>query len=317
MGSQGGGKWLAPEIAAQRLCIGVADLPDIGRPWANGDVDQAQRCRPDWLRRARKAWAAARVDEQRQRKARTDAVRLRQRTFEYPQIDSAATEFAHDFARLNLLGFLYSALDASSAETYVVDCGFDVSTYAKRVEESNRERARRDVSLSGRDLQWARDHGFYREPGTLGDLLDAPTGNTRATFVSGAGLDAETFDDAWYDRWALESLGHAYVIADLVLRGEVVMLENIAGVALSDADPSDIRELFDGVAVDVLALACQALSEWTEIDCPMLDPESLVDMDAPVSALPAMLLAVRRSWGQTELLAVAIAGLDVDGRADG
>jgi len=199
----------------------------------------------------------------------------------------------------------------------VVDCGFDVSTYAKRVEESNRERARRDVSLSGRDLQWARDHGFYREPGTLGDLLDAPTGNTRATFVSGAGLDAETFDDAWYDRWALESLGHAYVIADLVLRGEVVMLENIAGVALSDADPSDIRELFDGVAVDVLALACQALSEWTEIDCPMLDPESLVDMDAPVSALPAMLLAVRRSWGQTELLAVAIAGLDVDGRADG
>jgi len=317
VGSQGGGKWLAPEIAAQRLCIGVADLPDIGRPWANGDVDQAQRCRPDWLRRARKAWAAARVDEQRQRKARTDAVRLRQRTFEYPQIDSAATEFAHDFARLNLLGFLYSALDASSAETYVVDCGFDVSTYAKRVEESNRERARRDVSLSGRDLQWARDHGFYREPGTLGDLLDAPTGNTRATFVSGAGLDAETFDDAWYDRWALESLGHAYVIADLVLRGEVVMLENIAGVALSDADPSDIRELLDGVAVDVLALACQALSEWTEIDCPMLDPESLVDMDAPVSALPAMLLAVRRSWGQTELLAVAIAGLDVDGRADG
>jgi hypothetical protein len=317
VGSQGGGKWLAPEIAAQRLCIGVADLPDIGRPWASGDVDQAQRCRPDWLRCARKAWRASRAEEERQRKARADAVRLRQGRFEYPQVGSAAAEFAHDFARLNLLEFLYSALDASSAETYVVDCGFDVSTYANRVEESNRERARRGVSLSGRDEHWSRDHGFYREPGTLGDLLDAPTGNTRATYVSGAGLDAETFDDAWYDRWALEGLGHAYVIADLVLRGEVVTLENIAGVPLSDADPRGISQPFDGIADDVLALACQSLSEWTEIDCPVLDPDSLVDMDAPVSALPAMLLAARRSWGQAELLAVAIAGLDVDGGVDG
>jgi hypothetical protein len=308
---------LAPEIVAQRLRIGVADLSDIGRPWTSGDVEQAQRCRPDWLRCARKAWGAARAEEERQRKARADAVRLRQARFEYPQVGSAATEFAHDFARLNLLEFLYSALDASSAETYVVDCGFDVSTYAKRVEESNRERARRGVSLSGRDEQRARDHGFYREPGTLGDLLDAPTGNTRATHVSGAGLNAERFDDAWSDRWALEGLGHAYVIADLVLRGEVVTLENIAGVALSDADPSDIRAPFDGIADDVLALACQGLSEWTEIDCPVLDPDSLVDMDAPVSALPAMLLAARRSWGQVELLAVAIAGLDVDGGVDG
>jgi predicted site-specific integrase-resolvase len=31
----------------------------------------------------------------------------------------------------------------------------------------------------------------------------------------------------------------------------------------------------------VLALACQALYEWTEIDCPVLDPDSLVDMSAP------------------------------------
>jgi hypothetical protein len=115
----------------------------------------------------------------------------------------------------------------------------------------------------------------------------------------------------------LEGLGHAYVIADLVLRGEVVTLENIAGVALFDADPSDMRGPFDAIADDVLVLACQALSEWTDIDCPVLDPDSLVDMDTPVSALPAMLLAARRSWGQVELLAVAIAGLDIDGGTDG
>jgi hypothetical protein len=147
--------------------------------------------------------------------------------------------------------------------------------------------------------------------------LDAPTGNTRATYVSGAGLDAETFDDAWYDRWALEGLGHARVVADLVMRGDVATLETIAGVPLSDADLDEIRQPFAGVADDMLALACQALYEWTEIDCPVLDPDSLVDMDAPISALPRMLLAARQRWDQTELLAVAIAGLDVEDGADG
>lgn len=61
---------------------------------------------------------ASRAEEERQRKARADAVRLRQGRFEYPQVGSVATGFAHDFARLNLLEFLYSELDASSAETY-------------------------------------------------------------------------------------------------------------------------------------------------------------------------------------------------------
>jgi hypothetical protein len=130
--------------------------------------------------------------------------------------------------------------------------------------------------------------------------------------VSGAGLDAETFDDAWYDRWALEGLAHAHMIADLVMRGDVATLETIAGVPLSDVDLDEIRQPFDCVGDDVLALACQAPYEWTEIDCPVLDPDSLVDMDAPISALPRMLLAARRRWHQTELLAAAIAGLDVE-----
>jgi hypothetical protein len=103
------------------------------------------------LRYARTALGAARSDEERQRKACIDAVRLRQKGFEYPSVGSAATEFAYDFARLNLLGFLHSALDVSSVQTYAVDCGFDVFTHARTVEETNRERAKRGVSLSGRD----------------------------------------------------------------------------------------------------------------------------------------------------------------------
>ncbi|WP_179295717.1 hypothetical protein [Mycobacterium avium] len=313
MGSKGAGKQLGPEIAAQRLCIGLTDLPDLGRPWTGRDVADAQRSRPEWLKCAR----TARAEEDRLHKARRDAVRARRIGFEYPAITVAATDFARDFARANLLAFLRDVLDVAAADTYVVDCGFDVSTHARQVDETNRERAKRGVSLSGRDKQWCRDHGLDREPGTLGDLLDAPTGNTRATYVSGAGLAAETFDDAWYDRWALEGLGHAHVIADLVMRGDVATLETIAGVPLPDVDFDEIRQPFDGVARDVLALACQALHEWTEIDCPVLDPDALVDMDAPISALSGMLLAARRPWGQTELLAAAIAGLDVEAAADG
>jgi hypothetical protein len=313
VGSKGVGKQLTPEVAAKRLCIGVADLPDFGKPWTGGDVAAMQRSRPVWLRCAR----AARAEEDRLRKARRDAVLARRLGFEYRAITATATDVARDFARVNLLAFLHDVLDVAAAETYVVDCGVDVSMHARRVGQINRERAKRGVSLSGRDEQWCHDHGFYREPGTVGDLLDGPTGNTRVTSVSGAGLDAETFDDAWYDRWAWEGLGHARVIADLVMPGDVATLETSAGVALSDADLDEVRQPFDGVADDVLALACQALYEWTEIDCPVLDPDSLVDMDAPIWALPRMLLAARRRWDQTELLAAAIAGLDVEDGADG
>jgi hypothetical protein len=316
MSSHSGGKLLAPEVAAGRLCIGLADLPDIGRAWTSRDVVEAQRERPDWLRCARKRLGAARAEEQRQRKARMDAVRSRQQGFEYPTVNPAATEFAHAFARLNLLEFLHSALDASSAQTYVVDSGFDVSTHARTVEETNRERAKRGLSLSGRDTTVFADYGGYRKPGTLGDLLDAPTCHTRATYVSGAGLAAETFDDAWYDRWALEGLAHAHVIAALALSGDVWTLETIAAVPLSEVS-TEVKGPVGGIGADVVSLARQALHAWTEIDCPVLDPGDVVDMDAPISALPAMLLAARRRWDRTELLAAAIAGLDVEQLTDG
>jgi hypothetical protein len=316
VGSRRDGKRLAKEAAAQRLCIGVADLPDIGRLWTSRDVAEVQRVRPDWLRCARKSLGVARAEEERQRNARVDAVRLRQRVFEYPAVSSVATDFAHAFARLNLLEFVHSALDAPAADTYVVDCGLDVSTRARSAEGTNRERAKRGVCLSGRDAAVFAEVGGYRTPGTLGDLLDAPTGNTRATYVSGAGLDAESFDDAWYDRWALEGLAHAHVIAALALRGDVETLETIAGIPLSDA-AADIRESLGGVAANVLSLAREALHGWTEIDCPVLDPGDVVDMDAPISALPRMLPSARRQWDQTELLAAVIAGLDVERCADG
>ncbi|MDH6198317.1 hypothetical protein M2272_004976 [Mycobacterium frederiksbergense] len=316
MGSQSGGKRLAPEVVARRLCIGVADLPDIGRAWTNRDVAEAQRDRPDWLQRARKVLGVARAEEERQRKARMDAVRLRQRGFEYPVVALVASEFAHAFARVNLLEFLYGALDAPAAQTYVVDSGFDVSTYARTVEETNRDRVKRGASLSGRDTTAWADYGGFRKPGTLGDLLDAPTGNTRATYVSGAGLDAETFDDAWYDRWALEGLAHAHVLAAMTLRGDIATLETIAGVPLLDV-ATDVKEPFGGVAADVVSLAKEALGAWTEIDCPILDPDDVVDLEASISALPAMLLAARRLWDRTELLAATIAGLDVEQLSDG
>ena len=311
MGGKGNSKQLTREVAAKRLCIEVADLPDLGKPWTGRDVTDVQRSRPEWLRCARRALGAARAEEERQRKARFDVVLARRTGFEYPSVTAVAADFARDFAKTNLLAFLHDALDTLAADTYAVDCGFDVSTNARAADETNRERAKRGLSLSGRDGKVFADFGGCREPGTLGDLFDAPTGNTRATYVSGAGLDAETFDDAWYDRWALEGLAHAHVIAVLVLRGDVATLETIAGVPLTDVVVSGPVRMFDGVAADVLSLACEALHAWTEIDCPVLDPAEVVDMDAPISALPRMLLQARRSWNQTEWLAAAIAGLDV------
>jgi len=312
---KGNGQLLTREAAAKRRCIGVADLPDLGKPWTR-EVAEVGRSRPQWLQCAREALGAARAEQERQRKSRLDAVLARRTGCEYPPITAAATDFARDFARANLLVFLHDALDAAAAETYVVDCGFDVSRHATTADETNRQRARRGDSLSGRDDASLRAHGLYRAAGTLGDLFDAPTGNTQATHISGAGFAAESWSDAWYDYWALENLAHAHVIADLVLRGDIWTLETIAGVPLSDV-AVEVRQPFDGVAEDVLALAGKALHAWTEVDCPVLDPGEVVDMDAPVTALPPMLLVARRSWDQTELLAAAIAGLDVEDLADG
>ncbi|WP_287035330.1 hypothetical protein [Mycobacterium sp.] len=319
MGSKRDGKRLTPEGAAKRLCIGVADLPGIGRPWTSSDVAEAQRGRPDWLSRARKSFGAAQAEQARQQQAYVDAVRLRQSTFEYPALSVAATNFAHAFARANLLEFLHSALDVAAADTYVVDCGFDVSMHAQSGEETNRERAQRGISLSGRDSTAFADFGGYRAPGTLGDLLDAPTGNTRAAYVSGAGLDAESFDDAWHDQWPLQGLAHAYMVAGLAFAGDIETMETIAGVPLADA-PADMREPFGGIAADVLSLAREALHQWTEIDCPVLDPGDIADMAAPISLLPRMLLSARKPWDQTERLAALIAGLGgvtVERLADG
>jgi hypothetical protein len=198
----------------------------------------------------------------------------------------------------------------------VIDCGFDVSTHAGRAEETNRERVKRGACLSGRDDESFAEHGPDRAAGTLGDLFDAPTGNTQATYVSGAGFAAERWADAWHDYWALEGLAHAHVIADLVLRGDIESVEVIAGVPLSDIVLGG-RPPFDGITDDVLSLACEALHAWTEIDCPVLDPDAVVDMSAPGSALPRMLLEARRSWNRLERLAAAIAGLQIsDGGED-
>lgn len=305
------------EGAAKRSAVAVVDLPDLGRPWTVRDVVDARRDRPQWLCAARAALAAARAEEERQRAARLEAVLTRRRTVGYPAVTEVAWAFARDFAKANLLNYLRDALGAAAADTEVWDCGYDVSTHARRADETNRERAKRGVSLSGRNEQWCREHGLYREPGTLGDLFDAPNGNTKATYVSGAGLDAETWADAWRDYWALESLAYAYVIAGLVLAGDVETLEVIAGVPAGDVEPDDRARRVDCVPADVMSLACRALYEWTEIECPVLEPEQVVDMDAPLSGLSRMLLSARRSWSRAERLAVVLAGLDaVDDEVD-
>jgi hypothetical protein len=79
----------------------------------------------------------------------------------------------------------------------------------------------------------------------------------------------------------------------------------MAGVPLVDAEddvcqrviePGGRTQSFDGVAANAFALARAALYSWVEWDCPVLDATGLIDMDAPLSKLPRMLLAVRRSW---------------------
>jgi hypothetical protein len=63
------------------------------------------------------------------------------------------TDFVRDCARVNLLTFLHDVLDVAAAETYVADCGLDVSMHALRVDETNGERDKTGWSLSGRDEQ--------------------------------------------------------------------------------------------------------------------------------------------------------------------
>jgi hypothetical protein len=148
---KGHGGQLTREAAAKRLGVAAADLADVGRPWTGRDVADVQRCRPEWLRCARKALGAARAEQERQRKARLDAVLARRSGFEYPPVTAAASVFAREFTKANLLMLLHDALDVSAADTYVIDSGFDVSTHAERADETNRERAKRGVCLSGRD----------------------------------------------------------------------------------------------------------------------------------------------------------------------
>ena len=210
----------------------------------------------------------------------------RRADFIYPLVPDESVEFAREFAKANLLHFLCDALDSAAANTYVVDCGYDVPTHACRANETNRERANRGGSLSGRDDGVYEEHrGMYRAAGTFGDLFDAPTGNTRATYVSGAGLDAESWADAWHDRWSLEGLALAHVLAGLVLSGDADILEAIAGIPLTDVEV-DPWLVFDRVVADVLALARQALDSWSDREFLILDPDEIIDMDAPLSALP-------------------------------
>lgn len=288
-----GNKTLTREAAARRLAIAAVDLPDLGRAWTERDV---------------------KAERKRQREARRDVVLARRQDFKYPSVPEAAAEFGRAFATVNLLEHLHDALDCSAADIEVWDCGYDVSTQARRADETNRERVKRGVCLSGRDDGVWVECGGYRKPGTLGDLFDAPTGNTVATYVSGAGLAAETVSDAWYAQWALQRLPYAYVIARLVVAGDVETLETIAGVPSQDVEPEYPRRHFDGVTADVMSLARHALDEWMEdpdVDDQVLDPEELVDMDAPVAALPRILLQARRGWSRAELLTAVIAGLDI------
>ncbi len=295
------GKPLTREAAAKRLSIAVSDLPD--RLWTARDVADEQQARPDWLKDARHRWVAAKTEQDRQRQARLAAVEARRAGFTCPVVSGEAAEFALEFTRANLLNHLRRVLDTVAADTCVVDWGYDVSTRASRAGETNRERTKRGVALSGREDRAFAEHGMYREPGTLGDLFDAPTGNTRATYVPGAGLDA----DAWHDRWSVEGLGLAYVVADLALSGDIATLEVIAGAPLADVAVKPLS--FNGITVDVLSLAREALHSWTERECPVLDPEEIADMTAPVSALPWLLLGTRHDWNRTEQLAAVLAGV--------
>jgi hypothetical protein len=251
---------------------------------------------------------ATRKRETTARQERIDAVLARRCGFVPPEPAADALRFATDYARTNLLTYLYDALDAPAADVEVVDYGYDVSSRGHRVGETNRERARRGVSLSGNDQEQCRSYGTYRVPGTLGDLFDAPTGDTRPTYVSGSGLAAETWEGMWSDQCLLGGLGHAHTLAELVIAGDIGTVEIIAGLPLADAYP-DRSLTFGDLPNDVLSLAVDAFRERLENHEGIFDPEQAVDMTARLSDLPDLLLAARHDWTPTEQLALVIAGL--------
>jgi hypothetical protein len=228
------------------------------------------------------------------RQARIDAVLARRSGFVAPAPTEAAVRFAADYARANLLTYLYDALDALAAD----DHGHDDSRRGHRAPETHRERARRGVALSAGD----------RVPGTLGDLFDAPTGDTRPTDVPGSGPAAETWEGMWPDQWLLDGLEHAHTLASAVIAGDIDTLEIIAGVPLADA-VTDRTLVFGDLPTQVLSLASDAFRERLEDHEPTFDPERTVDMTAPLSALPDLLQAARHDWTPTERLALVIAGL--------
>ncbi|GIE29518.1 hypothetical protein Ait01nite_025630 [Actinoplanes italicus] len=242
------------------------------------------------------------------RQERIDAVMARRCGFTPPEASGAALRFAADYARTNLLTYLYDALDAPAADLEVVDHGYDMSSHGRRAGETNRERARRGISLSGNDQERCRAYGMYRAPGTLGDLFDAPTGDTRPTYVSGSGLAAVTWEGMWSDQCLLDGLEHAHTLAELVLADEIATIETIAGLPRADAYPDQALS-FGDVPNDVLSLSVDAFRERLEDHDPVFDPEQTVDMTAPLADLPQMLLAARHDWSSTELLALVIAGL--------
>lgn len=210
------------------------------------------------------------------RRARIDAVLARRSGFVPPETTAAALRFAADYARVNLLTYLYDALDAPAA--------------GAGSPETNRDRARRGAALSGSD----------REPGSLGDLFEAPTGER--------GPCAQTWEDMWSDQWLLDGLEHSYTLAEAVLAGDIDTLEIIAGVPLIDAI-TDRLLAFGDVDNQVLSLASDAYRERLGDHEPTFDPELIVDMTAPLYALPALLQEARHDWTETERLALVIAGL--------
>ncbi|MEU4623315.1 hypothetical protein AB0G04_25505 [Actinoplanes sp. NPDC023801] len=238
---------------------------------------------------------AGRTQRKAARQERIEAVLARRSGFVPPVASGAALRFADDYARTNLLTYLYDALDAPAAGARVA--GYEVAGHGRRAGETNRERARRGVSLSAGSCL----------PGTLGDLFGAPTGDTRPD-VPGAEPTALTWAGMWSDQCLLGGLQHAHTLAELVIAGDIGTVETIAGLPRADAY-ADHSLSFGAIPNDVLSLAVDAFRERLEDHEEIFDPERTVDMTAPLSALPEMLLAARHDWTTTELLALVIAGL--------
>ena len=295
---------LAPEVAAKRLLIATVDLADLGRPWTQRDVIATRKQRPEWLTAA----LAAVAEEKRERAARREVAIARRAEVGFPAITAEASRFAREFGNSVLLRFLYEAVDCSAADTEVVVSGRDGSVYGRSADETNRERAARGAALSS-----THDHPC----GSLGDLFSAPTGNTYPTFVSGYGMAADWWGRRWREEYLwMDDLVIGYELAGLVLAGDVDTLEVIAGSLLGDTDVYGRNRTFSGIPAEVMSLADAALEEWYEHAGPIADPDELVDMNAPVSTLPAMILACRHDWSVRERLAVALSGGDDPAGAD-